>query len=89
MNNLINSLQDTAVYLNKQEEDIVSSINALSENEDKLRSYIILYMLASKSKDALEQMKETLPDIEKRLRERVAQGMPHQAKADMCHLFIC
>ena len=71
MNNLINSLQDTAVYLNKQEEDIVSSINALSENEDKLRSYIILYMLASKSKDALEQMKETLPDIEKRLREDV------------------
>lgn len=71
MDNLISSLQDTAVYLNKQEENIVSTINALSENEDKLRSYIILYMLANKSKDALEQMKGLLPDIEKRLLEDI------------------
>lgn len=71
MENLISSLQDTAVYLKKQEENVASTINTLLENEDKLRSYIILYMLASKSKDALEQMKETLPDIENRLREDV------------------
>lgn len=79
MVNLISSLQDTAVYLNKQEENIVSTINALSENEDKLRSYIILYMLASKSKDALEQIKDALPDIEKRLREDV-DGVCKQAR---------
>jgi len=79
MDNLINSLQDTAVYLKKQEENIVSSINALSENEDKLRSYLLLYMLASKSKDALEQMKDALPDIEKRLREDV-DGVCKQAR---------
>lgn len=71
MDNLISSLQDTAVYLNQQEERIVSTINALSENEDKLRSYIILYILVSKSKDALEQIKGALPDIEKRLRKDV------------------
>ncbi len=71
MDNLISSLQDTTAYLNKQEENIVSTINALFENEDKLRSYIILYMLVSKSKDALEQIKDALPDIEKRLREDV------------------
>ena len=58
MDNLISSLQDTAIYLNKQEENIVSTIKALSENEDKLRSYILLYILASKSKDALEQIKD-------------------------------
>ena len=40
MNNLINSLQDTAVYLNKQEEDIVSSINALSENEAREEHFL-------------------------------------------------
>ena len=79
MDNLINSLQDTAVYLKKQEENIVSTINALFENEDKLRSYIILYMLVSKSKDALEQMKDALPDIEKRLREDV-DGVCKQAR---------
>lgn len=66
MDNLISSLQDTAVYLNKQEENIDSTINALSENEDKLRSYIILYMFASKSKDALNKMKDEMPNIEKR-----------------------
>lgn len=71
MDNLISSLQDTAVYLKKQEENIVSTINALSENEDKLRSYLLLYMLVSKSKDALEQIKDALPDIEKRLQEDV------------------
>lgn len=71
MENLISSLQDTAVYLKKQEENLASTINALLENEDKLRSYIILYMLASKSKDALEKMKGVLPDIEKRLLEDV------------------
>lgn len=71
MENLICSLQDTAVYLKKQEENLASTINALLENEDKLRSYIILYMLASKSKDALEKMKGVLPDIEKRLLEDV------------------
>ena len=79
MDNLISSLQDTAVYLNKQEENIDSTINALSDNEDKLRSYIILYMLASKSKDALEQIKDALPDIEKRLREDV-DGVCKQAR---------
>lgn len=79
MGNLINSLQDTAVYLKKQEENIVSTINALSENEDKLRSYLLLYMLASKSKDALEQMEDALPDIEKRLREDV-DGVCKQAR---------
>ncbi len=79
MDNLINSLQDTAVYLKKQEENIVSTINALSENEDKLRSYLLLYMLANKSKDALEQMKDALPDIEKRLREDV-DGVCKQAR---------
>ena len=79
MDNLISSLQDTSVYLNKQEENIVSTINALSENEDKLRSYIILYMLASKSKDALEQIKDALPDIEKRLLEDV-DGVCKQAR---------
>ena len=71
MENLISSLQDTAVYLKKQEENLASTINALLENEDKLRSYIILYMLASKSKDAFEKMKGVLPDIEKRLLEDV------------------
>ena len=71
MENLISSLQDTAVYLKKQEENLASTINALLENEDKLRSYIILYMLASKSKDALEKMKGVLPDLEKRLLEDV------------------
>mgnify|MGYP002622456133 CR=1 FL=1 len=79
MENLISSLQDTAVYLNKQEENIISTINALSENEDKLRSYIILYMLASKSKDALERIKDALPDIEKRLQEDV-DGICKQAR---------
>lgn len=79
MDNLISSLQDTAVYLNKQEENIVSTINALSENEDKLRSYLLLYMLASKSKDALEQMKDALPEIEKRLQENVG-GVCKQAR---------
>lgn len=78
MDNLISSLQNTAIYINKQEENIVSTINALSENEDKLRSYIILYILASKSKDALEQIKYALPDIEKRLREDV-DGVCKQA----------
>ena len=79
MDNLISSLQDTAVYLNKQEENIVSTINALSENEDKLRSYMILYMLVNKSKDALEQIKDALPDIEKRLLEDV-DGVCKQAR---------
>lgn len=79
MDNLISNLQDTAVYLNKQEETVDSSIRTLSEMEDKLRSYIILYMLASKSKDALEQMKDLLPDIEKRLREEV-EGVCKQAR---------
>ncbi len=79
MDNLISSLQDTAVYLNKQEENLASTINALLENEDKLRSYIILYMLASKSKDALEQIKDALPDIENRLREEV-DGVCKQAR---------
>lgn len=79
LDNLISSLQDTAVYLNKQEENIVSTIKALSENEDKLRSYIILYILASSSKDALEQMKDTLPDIEKRLQEDI-DGICKQAR---------
>ncbi len=68
MDNLINSIQDTAVYVNEQEKVIDSSIKSLSENDDKLRSYLILYMLASKSKDALERMGNELPDIEKRLR---------------------
>lgn len=79
MDNLISSLQDTAVYLNQQEKAIEGSINALSENEDKLRSYLMLYMLASKSKDALEQMKDVLPDIEKRLREEI-DGVCKQAR---------
>lgn len=79
MDNLISSLQDTAIYLNKQEENIVSTIKALSENEDKLRSYILLYILASKSKDALEQIKDALPDIEERLREDV-DGVCRQAR---------
>lgn len=71
MDNLINSIQDTAVYINEQEEVIDSSIKSLSENEDKLRSYLILYMLASKSKDALERMIDVLPDVEKRLRNDI------------------
>lgn len=71
MDNLINSIQDTAAYVNEQEEVINSSIKSLSENEDKLRSYLILYMLASKSKFALEQMIDVLPDIEKRLRNDI------------------
>lgn len=71
MVNLISSLQDTAVYLNKQEENIVSTINALSENEDKLRSYIIFYMLASKSKDALNKIKDEVPNIERRFFQEI------------------
>ena len=71
MDNLISSLQDTAVYLNKQEENIVSTINALSENEDKLRSYIIFYMLASKSKDALNKIKDEVPNIERRFFQEI------------------
>lgn len=66
MDNLISSLQDTTVYLNQQEETIEASINALSENEDKFKSYIILYMLVSKAQDALNKMREDIPNIEKR-----------------------
>lgn len=79
MDNLFSSLQDTAVYLNQQEKTIEASIKALSENEDKLRSYLILYMLVRKSKDALEQMKDALPDVEKRLLEGV-DGVCNQAR---------
>lgn len=71
MDNIVDRLQDTAVYLKQQEETIEGSINVLSENEDKLRSYLMLYMLANKSKDALEKMKDALPDIEIRLREEI------------------
>lgn len=79
MDNLINSIQNTAAYVIEQEEVIDSSIKSLSENEDKLRSYLILYMLASKSKGALEQMIDVLPDIEKRLRDDV-DGVCKQAR---------
>lgn len=63
MDNLINSIQDTAVYINEQEEVIDSSIKSLSENEDKLRSYLILYMLASKSKINISQVYNTFTGI--------------------------
>ena len=79
MENLIASLPNTAVYLNRQEETIDSTIKALSEQEDKLRSYLLFYMLASKSKDALEQMQDVLPDIENRLRGEI-EGVCKQAR---------
>jgi len=79
MENLIQSLPNTAVYLNQQVETIDSTIKALSEQEDKLRSYLLFYMLASKSKDALEQMQDALPDIENRLRGEI-EGVCKQAR---------
>lgn len=71
MDNLICHLQDTGLCLNKQEEKMDSFIKNLSESEDKLKSYLMLYMLVSKSRGALEQMKDLLPDIEKRLRNDI------------------
>ena len=79
MENLIQSLPNTAVYLNHQEETIDSTIKALLEQEDKLRSYLLFYMLASKSKDALEQMMDELPNVENRLRGGI-EGVCKQAR---------
>ena len=67
MDNLISNIRETAVDINGHEEAIGSSIKSLAEDGNKLRSYMILYILASKSKAALEQMNGMLPDIEKRL----------------------
>jgi hypothetical protein len=71
MDNLVDSLQKTAVDLKKQEKTIDFSINALLNDDNKLRSYMILYLLAKKSNDALCLMKAEVVGIEKRLDEEI------------------
>lgn len=72
MDKIIDSINyDTCKNLKELEDSFEASIKTLSDSGNKLRSFLILYMLVSKSKDALEQIKDALPDIEKRLQEDV------------------
>lgn len=66
MDNII-SLQDTSKCLKEQNESLDTSIKTLLEHDNRLRSYMVLQMLVSKAECALSQMKDEIPDIEKRL----------------------
>lgn len=79
MDNLINGLRETAFYLDKQEEIIDSTIKTLTSDEDKLRSYLLLFLLTKKCQDALSLIGTEVPDIEKRLREEL-DGVCKQAR---------
>jgi len=71
MEKLFSNIQDTAICLHKQEETMDFSFKTLVEHGDKLRSFLILYMLASKTQEALNQMKPDVPGIEKRLCDEI------------------
>ena len=79
MDNLINGLRETAFYLDKQEEIIDSTIKTLTSDEDKLRSYLLLFLLTKKCQDALSLIGTEVPVIEKRLREEL-DGVCKQAR---------
>lgn len=67
MEKIIDSLQDTSKFIKEQEDSINSSIELLLKHDNRLRSYLVLKILVSKSEAALSQMKSEVPDIEMRL----------------------
>lgn len=67
MEKIIDSLQDTSKFIKEQEDSINSSIDLLLKHENRLKSYLLLKILVSKSEEALSQMKSEVPDIEMRL----------------------
>ena len=67
MENFINSLKDTNVYLEEQDRNLKNAIAELKEQDNPLRSYMLFKMMADYATKELQTIDTT--DIEKRVVE--------------------
>lgn len=67
MDKIIESIKDSGAYLRTQEQSLDSLIDTLLGSDNRLKSFLLLKMLVTKSEVALSKMKDEIQDIEKRL----------------------